>query len=313
MDTDRLREYVRVVETGSVTRAAGLIGVSQPTLSKHMADLEGAFGVRLLERLPGGVRPTAAGRVLYDGAADVLNRVGALEADMRSLRGVAQRQLNLGCYLGYGPTDDLIASASELLRHSMPGVLVNIVDMCRSRGDLLNELQDGTLDACITAAPAQIHATGIARSPLLSDRLVLVARTDGSLAGRGHVSPDAIKGEVLWLSDELGQPYVDAVRELLARKGITATPYTKPRLLSGASGVDAINADKGGCGFSLRCMALQAIPRYRRRSFSVLEIDDDTFQLPIDVLYRDDGDETVSALVEALKSEAAHIDMKDYD
>ena len=53
-----------VVESGSMTRAARDMAVSVPVVSKAIADLEHTVGVRLLDRNPQGVEPTAYGRAL---------------------------------------------------------------------------------------------------------------------------------------------------------------------------------------------------------------------------------------------------------
>ena len=53
-----------VVQSGSMTRAATQMAVSVPVVSKAIADLEHTVGVRLLDRSPQGVEPTAYGRAL---------------------------------------------------------------------------------------------------------------------------------------------------------------------------------------------------------------------------------------------------------
>jgi len=55
-----------VVETGSMGKAARRLNTSQPNISKSIADLEHALGVRLLDRQRQGVEPTAYGRALLD-------------------------------------------------------------------------------------------------------------------------------------------------------------------------------------------------------------------------------------------------------
>ena len=55
-----------VVEAGSMGKAARHLNTSQPNISKSIADLEHALGVRLLDRQRQGVEPTAYGRALLD-------------------------------------------------------------------------------------------------------------------------------------------------------------------------------------------------------------------------------------------------------
>ena len=60
-----LRAFCAAVDLGSLGRAARLLGVSQPALSKRLRALEAVAGASLLERSPRGVRPTPAGNRLY--------------------------------------------------------------------------------------------------------------------------------------------------------------------------------------------------------------------------------------------------------
>jgi DNA-binding transcriptional LysR family regulator len=74
MDTRRLRYFVQIVDSGSITRAAALSGVAQPALSQQLAILENELKVKLLERSVSGVTPTAAGRILYARAQAILRQ-----------------------------------------------------------------------------------------------------------------------------------------------------------------------------------------------------------------------------------------------
>jgi DNA-binding transcriptional LysR family regulator len=61
-----LQLFVRVCETGSLTRAATDLGVTQPTATKHIAQLEKRLGARLFHRSTRGVTPTEVGAAYYD-------------------------------------------------------------------------------------------------------------------------------------------------------------------------------------------------------------------------------------------------------
>ena len=63
-----LQLFVRVCETGSLTRAAADLGITQPTATKHVAALERRLGARLFHRSTRGVTPTEVGSAYYDKA-----------------------------------------------------------------------------------------------------------------------------------------------------------------------------------------------------------------------------------------------------
>ena len=77
MDSRRLRYFVQIVDSGSITRAAASSGVAQPALSQQLAILENELKVKLLERSVSGVTPTAAGRILYARAQAILRQFDA--------------------------------------------------------------------------------------------------------------------------------------------------------------------------------------------------------------------------------------------
>jgi DNA-binding transcriptional LysR family regulator len=74
MDARRLRYFVQIVDSGSITRAAAVSGVAQPALSQQLAILENELKVKLLERSVSGVTPTPAGRILYARAQALLRQ-----------------------------------------------------------------------------------------------------------------------------------------------------------------------------------------------------------------------------------------------
>jgi hypothetical protein len=61
-----LQLFIRVVETGSFSKASADLGITQPTATKHVAALEARLGARLLHRSTRGVTPTEVGAAYYD-------------------------------------------------------------------------------------------------------------------------------------------------------------------------------------------------------------------------------------------------------
>lgn len=68
-----LNVLLAVVQAGSMSKAAALLNTTQPAISRSIAELESTIGVRLLERTPQGVAPTASGRALLDGGVAVFD------------------------------------------------------------------------------------------------------------------------------------------------------------------------------------------------------------------------------------------------
>lgn len=75
MKLQDLHVLMTVVQAGSMRKAATLLNTFQPAISRSIAELENAVGVRLLERHPQGVGPTAYGRALLDGGAAMFDEL----------------------------------------------------------------------------------------------------------------------------------------------------------------------------------------------------------------------------------------------
>lgn len=75
MDIRRLEAFTKVVDLGSVTRAASILNIAQPALSQQIIALETEFAAKLLNRSTRGVTPTEAGKVLYRHAKSILRQV----------------------------------------------------------------------------------------------------------------------------------------------------------------------------------------------------------------------------------------------
>jgi len=75
MDTHRLKYFQRIAEEGSITRAAGLLGIAQPALSRQLQLLEEELGVALFRRTRRGVELTDAGERLRASTAAPLRQL----------------------------------------------------------------------------------------------------------------------------------------------------------------------------------------------------------------------------------------------
>ena len=120
---DHLRTFVTVFRAGSQTKAAELLGISQPTVSAHLAALEQALGFTVFVRTPTGVEATPKGAEL---AREVAEHLDALE-DSVLLSG-------LGLGLGQG------AASSRALHIGGPAELLSEVDRKALAGGLADYL-----------------------------------------------------------------------------------------------------------------------------------------------------------------------------
>ena len=84
MDLSQLKRFVTTVEGGSLGKAAEMLNISQPGLSKSIHQLEADFGAKLLDRGPKGVTSTAFGEAVYLRAKRILAEWRHLENEIKA-------------------------------------------------------------------------------------------------------------------------------------------------------------------------------------------------------------------------------------
>src|SRR5215468_8072125 len=92
-----VRVLMSVVEAGSMAKAAQRLGTSQPAISRSIADLEHALGVRLLERSAWGVAPTQYGDAIIRRGIAVFDELRAGVKDIEFLADPTAGELRIGC------------------------------------------------------------------------------------------------------------------------------------------------------------------------------------------------------------------------
>ena len=110
MDTEYIREYVRVASEGSMTKAAVQLNISQPGLSKHMVALEKCVGGELLQRSSTGVTPTPLGRAFLEKAYDILRVYDGAMDYMAKMRDSKPLHLRVNALSDCALSDDLLSS-----------------------------------------------------------------------------------------------------------------------------------------------------------------------------------------------------------
>lgn len=168
-DLESLRLLVLVGELGSLGRAAGELGIAQPSASKRLSTLERRLGVVLVDRGRRGSVLTPAGVVVTERARRVLDEVAGLVEGARALRSAQEAELS-------------VAASMTVAEHLAPGW---IGELRRARPDLRVGLRvtnsetvgalvrDGVVDLGFVEAPGP-PPPGLSSRRAAVDRLALV-------------------------------------------------------------------------------------------------------------------------------------------
>ncbi|RYY98291.1 MAG: LysR family transcriptional regulator, partial [Comamonadaceae bacterium] len=140
-----LELLVALAEAGTMRAAAARLHLSQPALSKMLAEVEAGFGARLFERSPQGLQANGLGQAAVYRARVMLGELARGQEEIDALRTHASGVLRLGTL----SVTAAVPRAIVRLRQQVPGAQVQVHEG-RVR-DLVQRLLDGELDAVFGA------------------------------------------------------------------------------------------------------------------------------------------------------------------
>lgn len=142
MDVKQLKALVTIVEVGSVTRAAELLHLVQPAVTRQIRTLEHELGVALFERTHLGMRPTKAGSSLAERARRVLTELDRARAELAPTPGRVTGIVTVGLLES---TAELLAEPlARAVKRTHPGIELRL--LTAYSGHLQRWLDDGDLD-----------------------------------------------------------------------------------------------------------------------------------------------------------------------
>ncbi|MCX4760268.1 LysR family transcriptional regulator [Streptomyces sp. NBC_01275] len=175
MDIKQLKAIVTVAEVGSVTRAAELLHLVQPAVTRQIRTLEQELGVPLFERTGQGMRPTEAGAIMVGRARRALDELERARAEVQPTPGEVTGIVTVGLLES---TSDLLAEplvTAIARRH--PGIELRL--MTAYSGHLQQWLDDGDLD--LTLLYNLGSTPSLNARPLVRERLWVVAPASAGL------------------------------------------------------------------------------------------------------------------------------------
>ena len=149
MNFTRLRYFHAVAKLQSFRRAADMLGISQPSLSRQIQILEHECNAELLKRIAKRIVLTPAGEMLFVRLGKLLEDMDDLHASMTSLESEQRRRLRLGAI--QSTLDYPISRAISVFRGRYPKFVVSVRGTKSS--DIIEGVSRGSLDVGIIATP----------------------------------------------------------------------------------------------------------------------------------------------------------------
>ncbi len=218
MDVKQLAHFAAVAEERSFTRAAGMLGISQPGLSASVRALERDIGMALLERTTRQVVVTSAGRVLWESAQLILDEIARAQRRLDALAGMESGSLGLGVVQTFTSVD-LPAVLADLHRHH-PGIQVTLREA--PTADLLHMVRVGELDLAFVALDDRPPPGGLDIVRRYAEEIMVVVGAGHRLAGRTRVRLDGLAREV-FVDFQAGQGLQTVIEGVCERAGLDRT------------------------------------------------------------------------------------------
>ncbi len=189
LEIKHLRLVKTISETGNLTRAANLLNISQPALSRQLKDVEEKLGTSLFERTKKKMIPTKMGATLNQTAAVVLNELNRVEHEVaKSLHGdVGELKIGVHCVLCYKWLPEMLKQYMEIY----PRVDISIGNSKKMISDLKNQ----TYDLLISSFP--FHHKDLKQIPLFEDDILVVMNPEHRLSSKRFVTETDFSGEVM--------------------------------------------------------------------------------------------------------------------
>lgn len=189
MELRVLEYYLALVREGSVSAAAEVLHISQPTLSRQLIELERELGTTLFERGRHGITLTEDGMLLRRRAAEICDLVRITESEVMLSRGVVEGEIRIGC--AESRAMDLLASVMRGLREDHPKVTYRIVsDLAEN---VVEQIEHGLLDFGLLLRVRDRWGLDHVRLPT-SESAIVVMRDDSPLATLERVTFDDLVG-----------------------------------------------------------------------------------------------------------------------
>lgn len=228
MNFRRLRYFHAVARQGSFRRAAEVLRISQPALSRQIQILEREIGTSLFSRAAKRVMLTPAGNILFGHSSRLLDEIEAVLEEIRRLGDRKRNELTLGAI--QSTLDHVLPRAIDRVHRHYPQLHLTVQGF-RS-DEIIDRVARGTLDLGVVATPVSDPRLDV--RAIAEDRFVAVVSSSHRLAGAATTT----------LKDVLAEPLITFPRSYVIRQVIAAAAAQENLKMEVAVELEIIEAIK---------------------------------------------------------------------
>ncbi|HIW42483.1 MAG TPA: LysR family transcriptional regulator [Candidatus Mediterraneibacter vanvlietii] len=212
MDVTQLQSFKLIAETQSLTKAAGILHVSQPAMSTMLKKFEEELDAELFDRSPNRIHLNKTGEIALIHVNNILRAIEQMKADIRS---TAQKDLTLSAAFC-----DPGVRWFCVPRFSVACPDVHLKDDLYEGSDAAKLLKDRVYDLIITSY--KIKENHISSVPFLKDQVLLSVPDDSSLLGYDAISLKDIPAQPL-LYPQIGGYFLSQIEKLITENDLQIT------------------------------------------------------------------------------------------
>ncbi|EIY4980683.1 LysR family transcriptional regulator [Klebsiella quasipneumoniae] len=174
MDLKILRYFLTVSNTNNITKAADLLHITQPTLSRQLIMLEQSLGVELFEKNGRAMTLTAEGKLLKGRARDILDLAALTIKELTEKNVLVSGEVTIGIVESQG--SELLLDLIKPFSLSYPNVRFNFYSGVTEY--IIKKMDEGEVDICVLLDPVDTLSYNVIRLPTYEEWGVLLAVDD---------------------------------------------------------------------------------------------------------------------------------------
>ena len=189
MEIRVLRYFLAVAQEESITKAASVLHITQPTLSRQLADLEEETGTALFERGKRKLELTDAGRLLKQRAEEIVSLADKTMADLSGGYEEVSGIVSIGC--GELKAMELLSKAAAAFHEQYPDVQFEFYT--ENSDAIRNQMETGLIDIGLLLEPGSLERYAFVRLNQ-KEQWIAAVRTTHPLAEKDCITADDLKG-----------------------------------------------------------------------------------------------------------------------
>ncbi|MEW5919591.1 MAG: LysR family transcriptional regulator [Bacillota bacterium] len=303
MNLSHLEAFCLAVKTGSITKTARQLHISQPALSLQIQDLENNLQTVLLARNNKGVKPTAMGEIVFNYSSKILKLAENMQREIDRLKNDVLEELNVGasCTVGnFALPCSIYIFKEEFKAHDISLHISSVKDV-------IDKLISGSINIAVIEGPVSgylqeiIKAEGLQSRKIARDELVVVAPYE-DWQDINEIKKSELPQQIFILREK-GCGIRETVEDTFLKHDINMVDLNIRLELNSTNAI--ISSVTAGKGMSiLPKMALRK--ELRHRTLKALKVEDITFSHNIYLLFSPESlkSEISSRFIEFLSSPA---------